>query len=79
MALGADLMARALAALSRGALAFTPQPEDGVTYARKIAKEEARIDWTPAGARRCTTIVRGLSPVPRRLLRGRSRQGRRSG
>ena len=30
--LGADLMVRALAALSRGGLAFTPQPEEGVTY-----------------------------------------------
>ncbi len=31
--LGADLMARALGALERGALHFTPQAEDGVTYA----------------------------------------------
>jgi methionyl-tRNA formyltransferase len=38
MHLGADLMARALAALSRGALKFTPQPDEGVTYARKIEK-----------------------------------------
>src|SRR5437667_6845533 len=34
--LGADLMARALAALERGTLQFTPQPADGVTYAAKI-------------------------------------------
>src|SRR5829696_9449167 len=45
MALGADLMVRALAALSRGALSFTPQPTQGVTYARKITNEECRIVW----------------------------------
>jgi methionyl-tRNA formyltransferase len=61
--LGADLMVRALAALSRGALAFTPQPAEGVTYAHKIANEEARIDWS----RRAAVVhdqVRGLSPFP---------------
>src|ERR671913_1781346 len=45
MTLGADLMVRALAALSRGALRFTPQPEEGVTYARKITNEDGRLDW----------------------------------
>src|ERR1044071_2176421 len=45
MLVGADLMGRALAALERGSLAFTPQAEEGVTYARKIDKAEARIDW----------------------------------
>ncbi|CAH1652089.1 10-formyltetrahydrofolate:L-methionyl-tRNA(fMet) N-formyltransferase [Hyphomicrobiales bacterium] len=61
--LGADLMARALAALSRGALSFVPQPEDGVTYARKITNEEARIDWSrPASA--LHDQIRGLSPFP---------------
>jgi methionyl-tRNA formyltransferase len=61
--LGADLMVRALAALSRGALAFTPQPEDGVTYAAKIQNEDSRIDWArPAQA--VHDQVRGLSPFP---------------
>jgi len=63
MGLGADLMVRALAALSRGTLGFTPQPEDGVTYARKLSNDEARIDWTkPAAA--VHDHVRGLSPFP---------------
>src|SRR5581483_3040088 len=44
--LGADLMTRALAALARGSLTLTPQPEQGVTYAEKIANAEARIDWS---------------------------------
>jgi methionyl-tRNA formyltransferase len=61
--LGADLMARALAALSRGALTFTPQPAEGVTYARKIANEEARIDWARPAAE-VHNQVRGLAPFP---------------
>src|SRR6188768_2678786 len=44
--LGADLMVRALGALERGAITPQPQSEDGVTYAKKISKEEARIDWS---------------------------------
>jgi methionyl-tRNA formyltransferase len=63
MGLGADLMARALAALSRGALGFTPQPEAGVTYAAKIDKAEARIDWSRP-AREITAQINGLSPFP---------------
>ena len=61
--LGADLMVRALAALARGSLGSEPQPADGVTYAAKIDKAEARIDWTrPAQA--VHDHVRGLSPFP---------------
>ncbi len=61
--LGADLMVRALAALDRGSLAFAPQAADGVTYAAKIDKAEARIDWArPAGE--IHDKVRGLSPFP---------------
>ncbi len=63
MVLGADLMVRALAALSRGALAFTPQPDDGVTYASKITNEEARIDWHTS-AQSVHDKTRGLSPFP---------------
>jgi methionyl-tRNA formyltransferase len=61
--LGADLMVRALAALSRGALDFTPQPEAGVTYAEKIGKEETRIAWSQP-AKRVHDRIRGLSPYP---------------
>ncbi len=43
--LGADLIERALAALSRGTLHFTPQAAEGVTYAKKILNDEARIDF----------------------------------
>lgn len=61
--IGASLMVRALAALERGALEATPQPDEGVTYAAKIDKAEARIDWTrPAAELDCH--IRGLSPFP---------------
>lgn len=61
--IGADLMVRALAALSRDALHFTPQPEDGITYAHKITNEEARLDWS-RDALTLHNQVRGLSPFP---------------
>src|ERR1700755_84827 len=38
--LGADLMARTMGALERGTATETPQPEEGVTYAKKIETEE---------------------------------------
>src|SRR5207302_9626601 len=61
--LGADLMVRALGALEPGSLQLTPQSQDGVTYATKIAKNETRIDW----ARPWKAVhdhCRGLSPFP---------------
>src|SRR5690606_4301309 len=60
---GADLMGRALAALERGSLDFTPQPESGETYAAKIDKAEARIDFSRRDAD-VHNLIRGLSPVP---------------
>src|SRR6201995_3704087 len=61
--LGADLMVRAMAALERGALQLTKQSEQGVTYAAKIDKAEAKIDWTrPAHA--VLRHIHGLSPFP---------------
>jgi methionyl-tRNA formyltransferase len=61
--LGADLMPRALAALERGSLTLTPQPEQGVTYAAKVLKEEARIDWAKSW-REVHNRIRGLSTFP---------------
>lgn len=63
MGLGADLMVRALAALSRGGLTFTPQSAEGVTYAHKLTNEDGRLDWSkPAVA--VHNQVRGLAPFP---------------
>jgi len=61
--IGASLMGRALAALSRGGLDATPQSEDGVTYAKKIEKSEGRIDWGKP-ASELDRIIRGLTPFP---------------
>ena len=61
--LGADLMVRALSALSRGVLAFAPQAAEGTTYAKKIDKGETRIDWSRP-ARDVHNHIRGLSPDP---------------
>jgi methionyl-tRNA formyltransferase len=60
--LGADLMVRALAALERGSIEAVPQSGEP-TYAKKISKEETRIDWTKS-AREIDCHIRGLSPFP---------------
>lgn len=61
--IGADLMVRALDALERGLLQLTPQPDEGVTYAAKIEKNETRIDWTKSW-KAVHDHCRGLSPFP---------------
>ncbi|WP_404381117.1 methionyl-tRNA formyltransferase [Caenispirillum salinarum] len=62
-ALGASLMVEALDGILAGELEAEEQPEEGVTYAAKISKAEARIDF----AHRAPWIMRqvhGLSPFP---------------
>jgi methionyl-tRNA formyltransferase len=61
--LGADLMVRAIGALERGRLQLTKQSDVGVTYAAKIDKAEARIDWSKP-ARAVLRHIHGLSPFP---------------
>jgi methionyl-tRNA formyltransferase len=61
--LGADLMVRALGALERGAVTPVVQDDAGVSYAKKISKDEARIDWTRS-AHEVDCAIRGLSPFP---------------
>lgn len=61
--LGADMMPRALAALERGTLQFTPQPAQGVTHAAKISKDETRIAWAKPW-HEVHNHIRGLSPFP---------------
>ncbi|PRY77280.1 methionyl-tRNA formyltransferase [Yoonia maritima] len=60
-ALGADLIVQALDRLDQ--LSPQVQPEDGVTYAAKIDKAEARVDWTQP-AEDVDRLIRGLSPFP---------------
>ena len=61
--LGARLMTAALARLAAGKLIAQPQPDAGVTYAAKISKDEARIDWRRP-ARELDCHIRGLTPTP---------------
>ncbi len=60
---GADLLGRALDALQRGSLVPTPQPDEGVTYAKKIEKAESKINWSKS-AEDIHNHIRGLSPFP---------------
>jgi methionyl-tRNA formyltransferase len=60
---GADLVLRALAALEKSQLQFTPQAPVGATYAKKIDKNETRIDWTKPWSD-VHNHCRGLSPFP---------------
>jgi methionyl-tRNA formyltransferase len=61
--LGADLMVRAIGALERGKLQLTRQGNEGVSYATKIEKAEARIDWDKP-TRAVLRHIHGLSPFP---------------
>ena len=62
-AAGAELMARTLADIEAGTAVETPQPESGVTYAKKIRPKEARIVWSKPAAE-IDRKIRGLSPFP---------------
>lgn len=59
-AMGSRMIVQALAALP---LPAVPQSATGVTYAAKIEKSEARIDWTRP-AIEVDRLIRGLSPFP---------------
>ncbi|WP_173975179.1 methionyl-tRNA formyltransferase [Magnetospirillum sp. LM-5] len=59
--MGARLMVDALARLDQ--LVPVPQPEDGVTYARKLAKDEGKLDWTRPAAE-LDRLVRAFTPWP---------------
>jgi methionyl-tRNA formyltransferase len=59
-ALGARLI---MQALERLPLPAVPQPAEGVTYAAKIDKAEARVDWTRPAVE-VDRMIRGLSPFP---------------
>ena len=60
---GATLLRETLDARACGALPETPQPEAGVTYAHKISKAEAEIDWR-SDAEQVLRKVRAFNPAP---------------
>jgi methionyl-tRNA formyltransferase len=62
-ALGARICVRALDALEAGSVAASPQPEREASYAPKIRKDEAQIDWHQAAAS-VQRQVRAFNPTP---------------
>ena len=62
-ALGARLIVEALDAVAGGAIAARPQPGDGVTYAAKLRREEAQLDWR-LPAVQLERQVRAFAPQP---------------
>jgi methionyl-tRNA formyltransferase len=70
-ALGAEAIVEAMRVIMRSSgevgadsgLQFEPQPEEGVTYAQKVDKGEARIDWRLA-ARALSCHIRAFDPHP---------------
>ena len=61
--LGGQLMVQALALAATGKLQPVPQPAQGITYASKIDKAEAVIDWSQP-AQVITRRVRAFNPAP---------------
>jgi methionyl-tRNA formyltransferase len=61
--LGGRMIVRALRGLAAGELTATPQPDEGVTYAAKVDKSQARIDWREP-AEQIERRVRAFDPVP---------------
>ena len=62
-ALGAEMLAEVLPALARGEITATPQPDEGSTYAKKLARDEGRLDWTWP-AEMLDRQIRALNPWP---------------
>ena len=84
--LAAEMLPEVVAGLAAGTLPAVPQPEAGVTYARKLAREEGRLDFAePADV--IERRLRALNPAPGcwceargerlGLLAGRGRRRRR--
>lgn len=63
-ALGAQAIVADLQRLrAEGRLNTVPQPENGITYAQKLSKEEAKIDWSEP-AETIERKIRAFNPVP---------------
>ena len=62
-ALGARLIVEALSGLEQGTLRAVPQPAEGITYARKLGRDEGRLDWRKS-AEELERAVRALNPAP---------------
>ncbi len=61
--LGAETLIKALPGILNGTLPKIPQPDSGITHARKVTKEEASIDWTQS-AEQIHNKCRAMQPWP---------------
>jgi methionyl-tRNA formyltransferase len=61
--IGAALLSKTIPDYAAGKIIARPQPADGVSYARKITREDGKIDWNRP-ARAIWNQVRGLVPWP---------------
>lgn len=62
--LGAAELVSVLDALERGSATATAQPEEGVTYAPRLGREDGRVDWAGRSAVEVDRMVRALQPWP---------------
>jgi len=62
-ALGARMIVEVLPELAAGTIVAQPQADDGVTYAEKLRKEEARLDWSRT-AEELHRTIRAFTPWP---------------
>ncbi len=63
-ALGGALIVRALAVAEAGALSAKPQPPAGISYAAKIGKRDAALDWAALNATQIERRIRAFHPQP---------------
>ena len=61
---GAEELVAVLAALERGTAVTKPQPEEGVTYAARLTREDGLLDWSARTAEEVDQMVRALTPWP---------------
>ena len=61
--IGGELLVRTIPDYVDGKISPSPQPKEGATYARKITKEDGRLEWSQP-ARALWNRVRGLTPWP---------------
>lgn len=61
--IGAELVVKTLARIAEGTIKAIKQPEEGVTYAAKLTKEEGRIDWQ-LPAENIERMIRAFTPWP---------------
>jgi methionyl-tRNA formyltransferase len=62
--LGARELVSVLEALEHGSATATPQPEEGMTYAARLTREDGRVDWSARSAVEVDRMVRALIPWP---------------